>query len=104
MQTDPNFSLKRFRKRLGLAQSEMAWRMGLSLRPYQQLELSPDKVKKRHLRLARSVALDIAVEKENPELAPEMVREQAIKLAHLIIKQNFERKARKLADVLLDLG
>ena len=52
MQTNLNFSLKRLRKTLGLAQPEMAHRMGLSLRPYQQLELTPDKVRRRHVRLA----------------------------------------------------
>ena len=104
MQTNPNFSLKRLRKALGLGQLEMARRMGLSLRPYQQLELSPDKVRRRHVRLAESVALDIAIEKEDLELAPESVRKKATDLARLIITKNFQQNAPKLADILLDQG
>ncbi len=102
MQTDLDFSLKRLRKGLGLAQPEMARRMGLSLRPYQQLELSADKVRRRHVRLAESVALDIAIERQDPELVPESIREKAIDLARLIIRKSFQQKARKLADILLD--
>ena len=102
METNLNFSLKPFRKALGLGQSEMADRMGLSLRPYQQLELSPDKVRRRHIRLAESVALDIAIERKDPELAPDAIREKAMELARLIIRKNFQQKARKLTDILLD--
>jgi transcriptional regulator with XRE-family HTH domain len=104
MKTNKKFLLKPFRRALGLAQSEMADRMGLSLRPYQQLELDPNKVRPRHIRLAESVALDRAIEQKDPELAPAHVREKAIELARLIIGENFRQKARKLADVLLDPG
>jgi len=104
MRNNKNFPLKPFRKTLGLAQSEMADRMGLSLRPYQQLELDPIKVRRRHIRLAESVALDLAIEQKDLELAPPRVREKVIELARLIIEENFRQKARKLADVLLDQG
>ncbi len=59
-----DFSLLGLRKALGLAQSEMAQRMGLSLRPYQELESNIRKVHDRHVRLAESVALDVAIEKK----------------------------------------
>lgn len=104
MQTNLNFSLKRLRKTLGLAQPEMAHRMGLSLRPYQQLELTPDKVRRRHVRLAKSVALDIAIDRQDPELAPANVRKKAIGLARLIIGKDLQQNALKLADLLLDQG
>ena len=104
MKTNLNFSLKPFRKALGLAQSEMANRMGLSLRPYQQLELSPDKVRRRHIRLAESVALDRAIEEEDPKLAPANVQRKAIKLARLVIGKDLQQNALKHADILLDQG
>ena len=65
MSINHDFSLVQLRKALGLAQSEMARRMGLSLRPYQKLESIPRKVRSRHVRLAESVALDVAIEKED---------------------------------------
>ena len=101
MTTKDDLSLMELRKALGLRQREMAARMGLSIRPYQQLELASDKVRPRHIRLAESVALDVAIEKEDPELAPAGVREKAMKLARLILMQNFRQKARKLAAIML---
>jgi len=104
MATNDDFSLLRLRKKLGLAQSEMARRMGLSLRPYQELE-SDNKIRKvrsRHVRLAESVALDVALEKEDPELAPVSIRNRAMKLARVILAQNIRHKALKLADIILD--
>jgi transcriptional regulator with XRE-family HTH domain len=99
-----HFSLIGLRKALGLGQLEMAQRMGLSLRPYQELESNIRKVLSRHVRLAESVALDVAVEREDPKLAPDNVRKKAIQLARLILQQNFRQKAIQLADVILDQG
>ena len=81
-----NFDLVGLRKTLGLTQSGMAKRIGLSLRTYQELELNSDKVRRRHVRLAESVALDVAVEKKNPMLAPASIRKKALMLAGNIIK------------------
>ena len=39
MTTPEDYSLIKLRKALGIGQSEMAERMGLSLRPYQELEV-----------------------------------------------------------------
>jgi transcriptional regulator with XRE-family HTH domain len=97
-----DFPLRRLRKTLGLAQQEMARRMGLSLRPYQELEAEPGKVRRRHIRLAESVALDVAIEKGDPELAPESVRKRAMDLARLMLTEKFRQKARKLAEIILD--
>ena len=102
--TNHDFSLLRLRNMLGLTQSEMAQRMGLSLRPYQELESNLRKVRSRHVRLAESVALDVAIERKRPELAPANVRNKAIKLARAILTQNFREKAHKLADIILDQG
>jgi hypothetical protein len=80
----------------------MAKRMGLSLRPYQQLELNPKKIRRRHIRLAESVALEIAIQREDPELAPSSVRKKAMTLARLIIRENIRQKARQLTALILD--
>ncbi len=104
MPSNVEFSLKRMRRTLGLAQPDMARRMGLSLRPYQQLELNSDKVRRRHVRLAESVALDVALEQNDPELAPASVRRKAMKLARLIVRENLRQKASELADILLGQG
>ena len=63
-----DFSLVGLRKALELSQAKMAGRMGLSLRPYQELEAGDRRVRARHIRLAESVALDIAIE-QHPALA-----------------------------------
>jgi transcriptional regulator with XRE-family HTH domain len=97
-----NFSLMEARKALGLRQREMARRMGLSLRPYQQLESNPDKVRPRHVRLAESVALDVAIEKENLELVPASVRKKVMNLAGMILRRNFRQKAGKIAAIILE--
>jgi transcriptional regulator with XRE-family HTH domain len=100
--TNRDIWLRDLRKALGLTQLEMATQMGLSLRPYQKLELRERRVGRRHVRLAESVALDVAVEKENPELAPEPVRNKAIKLAKLILTNNLRKKGSKFADIMLE--
>jgi transcriptional regulator with XRE-family HTH domain len=58
------------RKWLGLTQREMAKRMGLSLSPYQALELDPAKVLKRHKLLAEYVAVQLAFERGDFSLFP----------------------------------
>ena len=82
--TNGDVWLRDLRKTLGLTQSEMAGQMGLSLRPYQKLESKERRIGRRHIRLAESVALEVAIEKEDPELAPEPVRDKVIKLAKMI--------------------
>ena len=100
--TNGDVWLRDLRKTLGLTQSEMAGQMGLSLRPYQKLESKERRIGRRHIRLAESVALDVAIEKEDPELAPEPVRDKAIKLAKMILTNNLRKKGSKLADIMLE--
>jgi len=102
MPANADFSLVRLRKTLGLSQSEMARRMGLSLSPYQKLESKERTVRPRHIRLAESVALDVAIEKDDPELAPANVRDKVMKFAGVILRENLRQKAGKLAHIMLD--
>jgi transcriptional regulator with XRE-family HTH domain len=92
------------RNSLGLGQAEMARRMGLSLRPYQELESKARRVRPRHVRLAESVALDIAIEKENLEVAPANVRKKAIKLALMLLQQNLKKRPLAIAKSILGQG
>ena len=75
------FDLVAFRNSLSLTQSEMAKRMGLGSRSYQDLESDHSKVHARHIRLAESVALDLAVEKRDPMLIPASIRAKVVTLA-----------------------
>jgi transcriptional regulator with XRE-family HTH domain len=101
MTTNEGFSLIKLRKALGLGQSQMAERMGLSLRPYQELESTARRVRSRHVRLAESVALDIAIEKQNLELAPANVRKKVFKLALMLLQQNLKERPLRIAESIL---
>ena len=92
MPTAGDFSLVQLRTALGLPQAEMARRMGLSLRPYQELESQVRTTRSRHIRLAELVALEVAVENDDPDLAPQDIRRLAIRLAIAILKANLPRK------------
>jgi transcriptional regulator with XRE-family HTH domain len=96
-----DFSLINLRKALGISQSEMAQRMGLSLRQYQELESKVRSVRPRHVRLAESVALDIAIEKQNLELAPAKVRKRVVELALMLIQQNLKDRPLRIAESIL---
>ena len=98
MTTNEVFSLTKLRKALGIGQSEMAERMGLSLRPYQELESKDRSVRPRHVRLAESVALDIAIEEQNLELAPANVRKKVVKLALMLVQQNLKERPLRIAE------
>ena len=101
MTTPEDFPLIELRKALGIGQSEMAKRMGLSLRPYQELESQTRRVRSRHVRLAESVALEIAIERQNLELAPANVRKQAVKLALMLVQQNLKERPLRIAESIL---
>jgi transcriptional regulator with XRE-family HTH domain len=101
MTRNKDFSLTNLRKALELGQSEMAGRMGLSLRPYQELESEARRVRPRHVRLAESVALDVAIEKENLDLAPENVRKKLIKFALMLVQQNLKERPLGIAKSIL---
>lgn len=72
------------RRTLGLRQADMAERMGLGLRAYQGLEDDGRELLDRHERLALSVALDVALERRDPMLAPAAIRRKALDLADLV--------------------
>jgi hypothetical protein len=101
MTTPEDFSLIKLRKALGIGQSAMAKRMGLSLRPYQELESEARTVRPRHIRLAESVALEIAIEEQDLELAPANVRKQVVKLALMLIQQNLKERPLRIAESIL---
>ena len=101
MTTPEDYSLIKLRKVLGIGQSEMAKRMGLSLRPYQELESKARSVRFRHVRLAESVALDIAIEKQNLELVPADVRKKVVKLALMLVLQNLKERPLRIAESIL---
>ena len=76
--------LTALRRGLGLTQTEMAERMGLSMRAYQVAEAEEGEIKVRHVAAAERVALSVALERKNPMLAPAGVRREALELARLI--------------------
>ena len=88
MRKKDDFSLLQLRTALDLPQAEMARRMGLSLRPYQELESKTRTIRGRHIRLAELVALEVAVENDDPELAPKDIRRVAIKLQRFATRAN----------------
>ena len=96
--------MMQLRKALGLNQTKMASRMGLSLRPYQELESGDRGVRARHVRLAESVALDIVIEKQNLQLAPENVRKKVTLLALMLLEQNLKERPLEIAKSILGQG
>lgn len=76
--------LAALRDKLGITQTDMAQRVGLGLRVYQDIEGGVSKVRPIHVAAAERAALGLAVEKGDPMLAPVGVRRQALELASLI--------------------
>jgi transcriptional regulator with XRE-family HTH domain len=76
--------IRELRDRLGLHQSQMAEKMGLSTRAYQDLEADPAKVRKLHWLAAERVSLDVAAKAGNPMLAELQIRREALEIARLI--------------------
>jgi transcriptional regulator with XRE-family HTH domain len=101
MTVDDDFSLVQLRKALGLGQAEMAGRMGLSLRPYQELEATTRSIRPRHVRLAESVALDIAIERQDLKVTPDNVRKKVAKLALILVQQNLEERSLGIAKYII---
>jgi transcriptional regulator with XRE-family HTH domain len=71
------------RKDLHLTQQEMAERLGMALRAYQEIEAGESKYRFIHRLAAERVALELAVDRGAPDLAPIPVREDAIELVRL---------------------
>jgi transcriptional regulator with XRE-family HTH domain len=71
------------RKDLGLTQQEMAERLGMALRGYQDIEAGESKYRFIHRLAAERVALALAVDRGAPDLAPIAVRADAVELVRL---------------------
>lgn len=77
--------LKALRNAIGLTQGDMSAAMGLSLRPYTEVELSGDKaIKARHRLAAERVSLRYAVKQNDLNLALPSVRRDAIDYADML--------------------
>jgi DNA-binding XRE family transcriptional regulator len=73
------------RKALGLNQTEMGEAIGLSLRAYGNLETGESEIRKLHVLAAERVALSVAVENNDPMLAPIAIRRDAVELARALV-------------------
>jgi transcriptional regulator with XRE-family HTH domain len=93
--------LRSRRKILGLGQTEMAKRMGLSLRNYQRLEKELRRVGRRHILLAESVALEVAIENRDPHLVPESLLRKAMTLVTMITGNWLYQNGSELADLIV---
>lgn len=71
------------RNSLGLTQQEMAEKLGLALRSYQAIEAGESPYRYIHRLAAERVALMLAVDKQQPTLAPDSVRRDAVELVRL---------------------
>lgn len=101
MQKVDKFWLRGVREILGLGQTEMAKRMGLSLRNYQRLETGEREVGRRHIRLAELVALEVAIEKKDPDLVPEELLRKATTLLAMITGNWLYQNGSELADIIV---
>lgn len=72
------------RKALGLTQTEFAARLGMTMRGYQDIETGKSGLRPIYALGAERVALAIAVERGEINLAPAAVRRDALALARLI--------------------
>ncbi|MGA8079846.1 MAG: helix-turn-helix transcriptional regulator [Xanthobacteraceae bacterium] len=75
--------LLNLRKDLGLTQQEMAERLGMALRSYQDIESGESKYRFIHRLAAERVALALAVDRGAPDLAPTALREDAVEFVRL---------------------
>lgn len=86
----PN-DLAALRRELGINQSEMAERIGMRLRAYQDIEGGLSKLRPIHVAAAERAALALAVERRSPMLAPASIRSQALDLVALIRGEEGEK-------------
>jgi transcriptional regulator with XRE-family HTH domain len=84
--------LKQFRIRLGLTQLELAREMGLAVRSYQELESGEKELRRRHTQLLERVSLSYAVARKDPYLALPPIREEAMEIAGLFSRSQFNSK------------
>jgi transcriptional regulator with XRE-family HTH domain len=72
------------RRRLHLSQAELAERLGMSLRGYQDLERADASVKPVYFLALEFLQLQVAAERKAPELASVQGRALALEIAALI--------------------
>lgn len=76
--------LQALRKSVGLTQAEMARMIGLTLRPYIEVEhKGAEEIRKLHRLAVERVVLHIAAERGDPMLAPASVRRDAVTLTKI---------------------
>jgi transcriptional regulator with XRE-family HTH domain len=73
-----------YREAAGITQTELADRIGLTSRPYQDIEGGRTKVQRRHVLAFERAALALALERGDINLAPPAIRRDALALARLI--------------------
>jgi len=73
-----------FRENIGLTQAQLAARLGMHSRTYQELEAGKSKLRDVHALAIERIALDVALETGDPMKAPAEVRRLALDLARLI--------------------
>jgi transcriptional regulator with XRE-family HTH domain len=78
-----NEDLTSLRKDLGLTQQQMADKLDMALRAYQSIEAGESEYRFIHRLAAERVALAIAADKNEPMLAPQSVRDDAIELVRV---------------------
>jgi transcriptional regulator with XRE-family HTH domain len=71
------------RKALGLTQQEMADRLDMALRAYQSIEAGESECRLIHRLAAERVGLMVAVDKKDPKLVPDSVRDDALELVRI---------------------
>lgn len=76
--------LTALRKALNLTQAEMAEKLGLSTRGYQDIEYGRANLRPVHAHAAERIALSEAIRQNNPMLAPVAIRREALDLARMI--------------------
>lgn len=73
------------RKAIGLTQIELAARLGVTSRAVQDLEAGASRLKALHVAALERIALTVALERENPMLAPLTIRREAAQITRLLV-------------------
>src|SRR5215471_13414721 len=76
--------LQVLRKSLGLTQAELADHLDMSLKAYADIENGNSSLRQVHVFAIERIALKIAAERDEPMLAPEVVRREALKVVRAI--------------------
>jgi transcriptional regulator with XRE-family HTH domain len=79
-----NDELAFLRRGMKFTQTEMADRLGLSIRAYSMIEVGNATLRPIHILAVERVAIDRAVELANPMIAPAGVRNDALLFAEMV--------------------